>query len=56
MISDLEDARLMLGAAAVVLGEDHAVTQALARAVATGKPADIEAARLALRQRPRDQH
>ncbi len=29
---DLDDARLMLGAAAVILGQDHAATLALARA------------------------
>ncbi len=28
---DLDDARLMLGAAAVILGQDHAATLALAR-------------------------
>ncbi len=53
-IPDLDDARLMLGAAAIVLGQDHAATLALARAVTTGKPADIEASRLALRQLPQD--
>ncbi len=52
---DLEDAKLMLGAAAIILGEDHPATKALAQAVTTRKPADIEAARVALRQRPRDQ-
>ncbi len=52
---DIDDVKLMLGAAAIVLGEDHAATVALARAVTTRKPADIEASRLALRQRPRDQ-
>ena len=54
-LPDIEGAKLMLGAAAVVLGKDHAATLALARAVMTRKPEDIEAARLALRQRPRDQ-
>ncbi len=52
---DLDDAKLMLGAAAVILGEDHAATLALARAVTTRKAADIEAFRLALRDVPRDQ-
>ncbi len=54
-IPDLEDARLMLGAAAIVLGQDHAATQALARAVTTRKAADIEASRLALLAIPRHQ-
>ncbi|MHC4093638.1 MAG: hypothetical protein ACYSVY_25765 [Planctomycetota bacterium] len=52
---DIEDAKLMLGAAAIVLGQNHPATLALARAVTTRKPGDILAARLALRQRPRDQ-
>ncbi len=54
-IPDLDDAKLMLGAAAVILGQDHAATLALARAVTTRKAADIEAFRLALRDVPRDQ-
>ena len=54
-IPDLEDAKLMLGAAAIVLGQDHAATLALARAVTTRQAADIEAFRLALRDVPRDQ-
>ncbi len=54
-IPDLEDAKLMLGAAAIVLGQDHAATLALARAVTTRKLADIEASRLALLAIPRDQ-
>ena len=52
---DLEDAKLILGAAAIVLGEDHAATVALARAVTTRQGADIERSRLALRTIPRDQ-
>ncbi len=52
---DLEDAKLLLGAAAIILREDHPATLALARAVTTRKPEDIEASRVALRQRPRDQ-
>ena len=55
MTPDLDAARLLLDAAAIILGEDHPATRALARAVTTRKPADIEAARVALRQRPRDQ-
>ena len=59
---DPEDAKLMLGAAAIVLGKDHAatlalaraVTTALARAVTTRNPADIEGSRLALRALPPD--
>ena len=39
---DIEDAKLMLGAAAIVLGKDHAATPALAQAVTTRKPADLE--------------
>ncbi len=54
-LPDLEDAKLMLGAAAIVLGEDHAATLALARAVTTRQAEDIEASRLALRRIPRDQ-
>ncbi len=54
-IPDLEDAKLMLGAAAVILGQDHAATMALARAVTTRKPADIEASRLAVKTLRRDQ-
>ncbi len=54
-IPDLEDARLMLGAAAIVLGQEHEATLALARAVTTRKAADIEASRLALLAIPRDQ-
>ncbi len=54
-LPDLEDAKLMLGAAAIVLGEDHEATLALARAVTTRKAADIERSRLALRSLPRDQ-
>ena len=54
MIPDLDDAKLMLGAAAIVLGQDHTATLALARAVTTRKPADIEAARLALLAIPQD--
>ena len=54
-IPDLEDAKLMLGAAAVILGQDHAATLALARAVTTRKADDIEASRLALLAIPRDQ-
>ena len=54
-IPELDDAKLMLGAAAIVLGPDHAATQALARAVTTRKPADIVASRLALRTVSRDQ-
>ena len=54
-LPDLADAKLMLGAAAIILGEEHAVTRALARAVTTRKPEDIEASRVALCQRPRDQ-
>ncbi len=53
---DLDDAKLLLGAAAIILGRDHAATLALARAVTTRKNEDIEAARLALRQLPRDRH
>ncbi len=53
-LPDIEDAKLMLGAAAIVLGQDHAATLALARAVTTGKPEDIEASRLALRQLPQE--
>ena len=53
-LPDIEDAKLMLGAAAIVLGQDHTATLALARAVTTGKPADIEASRLAQRQLPQD--
>lgn len=52
---DLDDARLMLGAAAVILGHDHAATRALARAVTTRKAADIEASRLALLSLPREE-
>jgi hypothetical protein len=48
-LPDIEDAKLMLGAAAIVLGQDYAATLALARAVTTRKPEDIEASRLALR-------
>ncbi len=54
-LPDLEDAKLMLGAAAVILGEDHAATLALARAVTTRKPADIKRSRLSLRAIPRNQ-
>ena len=54
-LPDIADAKLLLGAAAIILGEDHPATKALARAVTTRKPEDIEAARVALRQRPRDQ-
>ena len=54
-LPDIENAKLMLGAAAIALGQDHAATLALARAVTTRKPEDIEASRVALRQRPRDQ-
>ncbi len=53
-IPDLEDAKLMLGAAAIVLGEDHAATLALVRAVTTRQPADIELSRPALRTILRD--
>ncbi len=49
-LPDIEDAKLMLGAAAIVLGQNHAATLALARAVTTGKQADIEDTRLALRR------
>ncbi len=45
----------MLGAAAIMLGDDHAATLALARAVTTRRAADIKAARLALQALPRDQ-
>ena len=44
---DLDNAELMLGATAVILGEDHAATLALALAVTTRKPADIKRSRLA---------
>ena len=54
-IPDLEDARLMLGAAAVILGEDHAATLALAKAVTTRRADDIKRSRLALRALPRNQ-
>ncbi len=54
-LPDIEDAKLMLGAAAVILGEDHAATLALAKAVSTRKAADIESSRLALCSLPRDQ-
>ncbi len=53
-LPDIEDAKLMLGAAAIVLGKDHAATPALAQAVTTRKPADLEASRLALRALPQD--
>jgi hypothetical protein len=53
-LPDIEDAKLMLGAAAIVLGKDHAATLALARAVTTRKQADIEASRLTLRALPKD--
>ena len=53
-LPDIEDAKLMLGAASIVLGQDHAATLALARAVTTRKQADIEASRLALLAVPRD--
>ena len=53
-LPDLDDAKLMLGAAAIVLGEDHAGTLALARAVTTRKAADIAASRLALLAIPQD--
>ena len=53
-LPDIEDAKLMLGAAVIILGQDHATTLALARAVTTRKPADIEASRLALRALPQD--
>ena len=52
---DLEDAKLMLGAAAIVLGQDHAATLALAKAVTTRKLADIETSRLALLATSQDQ-
>ena len=52
---DLDDAKLMLGAAAIVLGEDHAATLALARTFTTRRGADIVRSRLALRTVPRDQ-
>ncbi len=52
---DLDTAKLMLGAASIVLGEDHAATLALARAVTTRWGADTELSRLALRRIPRDQ-
>ena len=52
---DLENAQLMLGVAALILGEDHAATLALARAVTTGRSAHIKRARLALRALPRNQ-
>ncbi len=55
MIPNLEDAKLMLGAAAVILGEDHAATLALAKAVSTRRPAHIKHARLALRALPQNQ-
>ena len=45
----------MLGAAAIVLGEDHAATLVLARAVTTRRLSDIEASRLALHRVPHDQ-
>ncbi len=51
---DLEDAKLMLGAMAIVLGKDHTATLALAQAFTTRGPEDIEASRLALRALPRD--
>ena len=54
-LPDLDTAKLMLGATAVILGQDHAATLALARAVTTRKPADIERSRLAPRTIPRDQ-
>ncbi len=54
-IPDLDDAKLMLGAAVVILGEDHAATLALARAVTTRKLADIEASRLVLLAIPREE-
>ncbi len=44
-----------VGAATVILGEDHEATLALARAVTTRKPADIKRSRLALRAIPRNQ-
>ncbi len=53
-LPDIEDAKLMLGAASIVLGQDHAATLALARAVTTRKQADIEASRLALLALPQD--
>ena len=52
---DLDDAKLMLGAAAVILGEGHAATLALARAVTTRKAADIESSRKALLAIPQNQ-
>ena len=51
---DIKDAKLMLGAAAIVPGQNHAATLALARAATTRKLADIEASRLALRDLPKD--
>lgn len=53
-LPDLDDAKLILGAAAIVLGENHTATMALARAVTTRKPEDIERSRLALRTIHRD--
>ncbi len=53
-LPDIEDAKLMLGAAAIVLGQDHGATLALAQAVSTRKPEDFEASRLALRALSQD--
>ena len=54
-LPDLDDAKLMLGAAAVILGEDAPATLALARAVTTRRPAHIKRARAALRSLPPNQ-
>ena len=42
--------RLLSGAAAVVLGEGHPTTQALARAITTWEPGDVARARIGVRR------